>query len=35
MDFQILNKALSAEKTTDMGDPADLGQNCVSAVVTG
>ncbi|HBV4349988.1 TPA: hypothetical protein MDY09_005252, partial [Klebsiella pneumoniae] len=25
MDFQILNKALSAEKTTDMGDPADLG----------
>ncbi|HFE9266587.1 TPA: hypothetical protein ACGASP_000989 [Raoultella ornithinolytica] len=25
MDFKILNKALSAEKTTDMGDPADLG----------
>ncbi|MEH9253481.1 hypothetical protein RAF36_07755 [Klebsiella pneumoniae] len=25
MDFKILNKGLSAEKTTDMGDPADLG----------
>ncbi len=25
MDFKILNKALSGEKTTDMGDPADLG----------
>ncbi|MCY2135540.1 hypothetical protein OW865_23765, partial [Klebsiella pneumoniae] len=25
MDFKIINKALSAEKTSGMSDPADLG----------